>query len=216
MDEKGGAEDKSGESLKNSINSKIILTAIMTVLIGMAFILMMIFAGVQISQKYEQGEKPVVQKEPEVEQVIELEHTAYKYEYGADSEYSESNHVQNLVFEQLDVKSNYILIDNTDRLAEVVEAISRVRGSEVTEMPNIEDDFFTSGVIIAVGVQDRGLSRASVEAVHRDANYNIFVTMNKVANLDTMSYSGVIFLIKLPNIQPKTINVSVNDGMSGV
>ena len=216
MSEKGGASDASGESFKDGINSKIILTAIMTVLIGAAFILMMIFAGMQISQKYEQNENATTQKEPEVEQVIELEYKAYEYSYGTDSEYSETDHAQNLVFEQLDEKGKYILINDSERLGEVLDAITRVRGGANTEMPEVEEDFFISGCFIVVGVQDRGLSSSSVVGVHRDANYNVFVTLRKVADLDTMSYSGSIYLIKLPNIQPKDIKISVDDGLEGI
>ncbi len=210
MSEKGGAEDNSSESLAKSINTKIILTTIMFVLIGAAFVLMMIFAGMQVSQKYEENEKVINQKEPEVEQVIELEYETYKYAYGTDSEYSESDHAQNLVFEQLDEKKNYILIDSAEKLDEVLDAIARVRGGANVEMPKIEEGFFDGGALIAVGVQDRGLSGSSVVGVHRDANYNLFITLHKVAANDTMSYSGDIYLIKVPNIKPKTVNVSVD------
>lgn len=212
MGKKGGAEDNSSESLAKSINTKIILTTIMFVLIGAAFVLMMIFAGIQVSQKYEQNEAAINQKEPEVERVIELEYEAYEYTFGTDSEYSKTNHSQNLVFEQLDEKGKYILIDSAEKLGDVLDAITRVRGGTNTEMPKIEEDFFSTGALIAVGVQDRGFSDGSVAGVHRDADNNVFITLRSVAPYDTMSYGGAIYLIKIPNIQPNTINVSTNTG----
>jgi len=212
MGKKGGAEDNSSESLTKSINTKIILTTIMFVLIGAAFVLMMIFAGIQVSQKYEQNEAAINQKEPEVERVIELEYEAYEYTFGTDSEYSKTNHSQNLVFEQLDEKGKYILIDSPEKLGDVLDAITRVRGGTNTEMPKIEEGFFDTGALIAVGVQDRGFSDGSVAGVHRDADNNVFITLRCIAPYDTMSYGGAIYLIKIPNIQPNTINVSTNTG----
>lgn len=216
MGEKGGPDDYSGENLKNSINSKIILTAIISVLIGAAFILIFIFTGMQISHKYDQSQKPATanNKTPEVEQVIELEYDSYEYGYTADSEYSATEHYRNLVFELLDAKSDYILIDNTDKLAEVLDVIALVNDNRVMERPQgLDEEFFMSGSVIAVGVQDRGLSSSDISGVHRDANYNIFITLNKVAASDTINYIGKVYLIKLPNIKPKSITVSTNDGI---
>ena len=212
MNEKGG-EDESNRSVgSNYINYKIVLTAILTVLSGTIIVLTLMFFGMQVSHKYDQEQLAANRPAPdEVEKVIEIEYEATEYHYTADTLYSETDHQLDMVFEQLDVKTPYYVIDTQEKLENVLGAITRVSNKEIVA-PEIEENFFTSGTIILASVQDRGLGMGRVTGVHRDADYNVFVTLQKSAFLDTTNYSGVIFLIKIPNIQPGKVTVSVNKG----
>ena len=215
MGEKGGTDDKSHKSIStNYVNYKIVLTAIMTFLIGMVIVLIIVFYGMQISHKYDQARYAAKQSAPGVEKVIEIKYESDKYPYRADHEYSETDHEQSLIFEQLDVQTPYYVVQTQEQLEEVLAAITRLTGEDIDYA--VEEGFFTSGSIIVAAAQDRGLSNADITGIYRDAIYNVGITIKKASPNDVIDYSGVVFLIKIPNIQPAQITVTVEDATPGV
>ena len=217
MDEKGGAKDEPSKKglASNYINYKIVLTAIMTVLIGAAVIMSMIFYGMKLSQKYEEDKRLANQPAPAVEKVIEVEYEEESFAYSTDHVYSETEHSQSLVLENLDVKQPYLIVNTPEKLDEVLDAIARVRGENRPEY-KVDEGFFVSSSIIVTAVQDRGFERANITGVHRDASYNISITIEKMSPFDTQTYSGAVYFIKVPNIQPTEVSVKINEALPGV
>lgn len=188
-----------------SFNTKIIVTAIVSVLLGAAFVLALILFGMNVQRNFDNKTAEKQQKE-KIVSVINVDYgepVYFSYNTGKIRE-ADSNPVHNLL-DKLGVSKSkdYFVIDSNDKLSAVLDAAGHT--GEYT----VEDDYFSSSSIVAVPFERSGLESLKIKGVSRDEDYNI--TVNGVYNdpLQIINITGRVALIKLQNIQPKLVTVSI-------
>ena len=188
-----------------SFNTKIIVTAIVSVLLGAAFVLALILFGMNVQRNFDNKTAEKQQKE-KIVSVINVDYDEpvyFSYNTGKIRE-ADSNPVHNLL-DKLSVSKSkdYFIIDSNDKLSAVLDAAGH------TGEDTVEDDYFSSSSIVAVPFEHDGLESLKIKGVSRDEDYNI--TISGVYNdpLQIINITGIVALIKLQNIQPKLVTVSI-------
>ena len=188
-----------------SFNTKIIVTAIVSVLLGAAFVLALILFGMNVQRNFDNKTAEKQQKE-KIVSVINVDYGEpeyFSYNTGKVHEL-DSNPVHNLL-DKLGVSKSkdYFVIDSNDKLNAVLDAAGHT--GEYT----VEDDYFSSSSIVAVPFEHSGLGSLKIKGVSRDEDYNITVNGVYDSPLQIINITGIVALIKLQNIQPKLVTVSI-------
>ena len=188
-----------------SFNTKIIVTAIVSVLLGAAFVLALILFGMNVQRNFDNKTAEKQQKE-KIVSVINVDYDEpvyFSYNTGKIHE-ADSNPVHNLL-DKLGVSKSkdYFVIDSNDKLNAVLDAAGHT--GEYT----VEDDYFSSSSIVAVPFERSGLESLKIKGISRDEDYNITVSGVYNNPLQIINITGIVALIKLQNIQPKLVTVSI-------
>ena len=188
-----------------SFNTKIIVTAIVSVLLGAAFVLALILFGMNVQRNFDNKTAEKQQKE-KIVSVINVDYgepVYFSYNTGKIRE-ADSNPVHNLL-DKLSVSKSkdYFVIDSNDKLNAVLDAAGHT--GEYT----VEDDYFSSSSIVAVPFEHDGLESLKIKGISRDEDYNITVSGVYNNPLQIINITGIVALIKLQNIQPKLVTVSI-------
>ena len=201
------SEEKNNNS-KNYIDFKIIISAIISVLLGAAFILTLINFGMETQRRIDDNNA----KKDEANKIfsvigVDYDDTTYSYLTLA------KNNVHNHLFETLDINDNLnsYVIDSKDKLDSVLSAISSLSDNKPIEY-HVDEDFFLSGSIILVNAEHTELKNLEVTGISRDEQYNIQIDLKKTVGNDqnaTMTLVGRAILIKIQNIQPKSVEVNL-------
>lgn len=217
MGEQGGENNETPKDIsKNYINSKIILTTVVVVLLGAVFLLALVFFGMQISEKYNQGietpDQPAA-NQPVLE-TIKVDHEDVSTTYIPDQ--NQSSEYKNSLMHKYGVDdAEYAILRSESDLEDFVETINSTLGEGVTPFVySVGNDFFSNGTVIAVAKEDAGLTSATVDDVYRDEDYNIHLSGHYASPSDTTSLSGIVTFIQIQNIQPKTVDLVWNDSQT--
>lgn len=210
MSDKGG--DKSKETM-SLFDFKIILTGIVGTLIGIIFVLTLIFTGVIVSERYHDKASTSGQREKVID-IVGVTNNSATYEYpplingGGSNEDGDKTNYQSLI-NYLGSDDNYMVITSNSEYERVLSALSYIGGKPYSEPLKIEDDFFYSGSVILVTAEMEGMVSFNLNSVVRDENYNISVDVSTVFPDGPKLYgiAGGAILIKIPNIQPKNVDV---------
>ena len=219
MGEQGGEDNETPKDIsKNYVNSKIILTTVVVVLLGAVFLLALVFFGMQISEKYNQEvdtpEQPTT-NQPVLE-TIKVDHEDISTTYIPDQ--NPSSEYKNSLMHKYGVDdAEYVILRSESDLEEFVETINSTLGENATPFVySVGNDFFSNGTVIAVAKEDAGLTKATIDDVYRDEDYNIHLSGHYASPSDTTSLSGIVTFIQIQNIQPKTVDLVWNNSQAQV
>ena len=192
-------------------NTRIAVTAVMTVLFGIVFILALILFGMNVQEKVNER-KEQRKKETEVVTInsVDFETAAFSYSIPNADKDGVGNYLQMLIGDKdVDAKSGYYLINSKSKLDDVMNAIRTASGNESISY-NVDASFFNSGSIIAVIREAKKLDKFEAVTVTRDADYNLQIDANEKYNSDAKDEKvGRVSLVKISNIQPKGIEIKV-------
>ena len=219
MGEQGGEpEEQSQKVSTNYVNSKIVVTAVIMLLLGIIFILVLILFGMYASQNYRE-DKPAhstssPQKPADENVLVEYEEVTTNYAAAQDN----PNGFVNSLMSKYGVNdAEYAIIRSNDELEDFVAAINSTNTSENATpfVYSVNSDFFATGTVVAVAKEDAGLDHMTIEEVYRDGDYNIHIIGNYSSSYDTTKVYGTLSLIQIQNIQPKTVDLVLRKEDSG-
>ena len=208
------SEEEHHNNSSNYINGKIVISAILSVLLGAAFILALINFGMMTQQNIDEKNRKEQEKE-KISSIISVDYDAKGFDYSFKRATNTTTQ-ENRFFDSLNVGSGenvqYDIIDSQDKLATVMEALRTLSGDSSLKY-EVNDDFFLSGSIIVTNAETEKLSDFSVKAVVRDELYNIQID-TELANEKTgestdeeQTIYGRTLCIKVQNIQPKSVKI---------
>ncbi len=202
MSDKGGKKEEQ-ESL---ISLKMVLTAIVGVLLGIVFVLTLIFTGVIVGEKYHENRIKHTQKEQITDVVaVNYEWKNYGYYPAVDGGEEETDFTS--LLRLLGTDKNYYVIDSQSKYNEVVSTIASLGGEITTSDLGVTDDYFYSGSLILITAEMRGLTEFKLNSVTRNEDYNLRIDVSKIDEAEYWNVGGEAILIKIPNIQPKIVEV---------
>ena len=196
-----------------SNNIKIAVTAVISVLFGAAFIMALILFGMRVQNNID-AKSDEEKKANEIVTInsVDFETAAFSYSIPNADKDGVGNYLQMLIGDKdVDAKSGYYLINSKSKLDDVMNAIRTASGNESISY-NVDASFFNSGSIIAVIREAKKLDKFEAVTVTRDADYNLQIDANEKYNSDAKDEKvGRVSLVKISNIQPKTIEVKVKE-----
>lgn len=196
-----------------SNNIKIAVTAVISVLFGAAFIMALILFGMRVQNNID-AKADEEKKANEIVTInsVDFETAAFSYSIPNADKDGVGNYLQMLIGDKdVDAKSGYYLINSKSKLDDVMNAIRTASGNESISY-NVDASFFNSGSIIAVIREAKKLDKFEAVTVTRDADYNLQIDANEKYNSDAKDEKvGRVSLVKISNIQPKTIEVKVKE-----
>lgn len=201
----GEEEQHESHNSTNYINAKIVITAIVSVLLGGAFVLAMVNYGMNIQKRFDAAEKKEEQSK-HVDEIIAVKYGAKTFDYSVPEGQKAGRYVLNKL--GAGVEDKYYVIDNSDTLREALELVSSLSEGEVKL--DVSDDFFISSSIIAVPVEKVDLADISIKSVTRDENYNIQIDAELLSAEGIDERAGSILFVQLENIQPKKVTVNLD------
>lgn len=188
-------------------NTRIAVTAVMSVLLGIVFILALILFGMNVQEKVNER-KEQRKKEAEVVTInsVDFETAAFSYSVPVTEGTSENYLVNNV---EKDSGNSYIAINSSSKLEDVISAIRSAAKTDVSY--SVDSKFFESGSIIAVTREAAGLSDFEVKTVTRDADYNLQIDATEKTEGEKLLgvKEGRVVFVKISNIQPKGIEIKV-------
>ena len=196
-----------------SNNIKIAVTAVISVLFGAAFIMALILFGMRVQNNID-AKADEEKKANEIVTInsVDFETAAFSYSIPNADKDGVGNYLQMLIGDKdVDAKSGYYLINSKSKLDDVMNAIRTASGNESISY-NVDASFFNSGSSIAVIREAKKLDKFEAVTVTRDADYNLQIDANEKYNSDAKDEKvGRVSLVKISNIQPKTIEVKVKE-----
>lgn len=211
--------DEEQQHKYESNNLKIAITAIVSVLLGSAFLLALINFGMNVQKDIDA--KTEQKKESEkVVSIINVDYSAASFSYiapqsnGPMTEEEFGNLPKNALISSIkeDYDENYLVIDNQDLLDRALDKIRRASGDESISY-TVEEKFFSSGSIIMITHESSGIVGLPVSGVSRDENYNIQIdaTVKKGESKVADSTEGFATFVKIRNIQPNSVKVKIEE-----
>jgi hypothetical protein len=200
------------EHAVKSNNIKIAVTAVISVLLGAAFILALINFGMNFQQNLDSREE-AKKKSDEIVSIISVDYAAHDFTYKIPSG-AVDNYLVSAT--KADSKENYLVINSNDMLGDALSALHSASGAGVSfdgDIPtdfSVKDGFFNSGAVIMVTNETEGLLKFDIKSVTRDADYNIQIdTSSKVKKSDDDSEekTGQVIFVEISNIQPKSVTI---------
>ena len=188
-------------------NTKIAVTAIMTILFGIVFILALILFGMRVQNNIDL-KKEEKKKSEEIVTINSVDYETVSFGYKAPNSAIESKDylVNNI---KANTNTSYIVINSNSMLEDALNAIRGASGDNGISY-SVEENFFNSSSIIAVTREASKLSGFEVKTVTRDADYNLQIdTAGKYDGVDPGEdqINGFVVLVKVRNIQPNYIDV---------
>ena len=205
-------EERNEKRIEESNKIKIIVTAVLTVLLGFAFILALVNFGMGVQRDFDNKQS----KEKESEKVVSILGVNFSSEslYYPVTLLADDANMQpkNALFSAMGINEDdaYYLIDSPDRLDKVLTAIKTLGGD--TKSYAVEENFFQTGSVILVNSERADLATIEAVTAARDEDYNVQVDV-KVSTSEAVKkddrLNGGAVLIKVPNIQPKKVDVVI-------
>ena len=211
--------DEEQQHKYESNNLKIAITAVVSVLLGAAFLLALVVFGMNVQQDIDAK----VEKKKESEKIVSIINVDYST---ASFGYIDASHGTTVIKEESDAKpknsliasvkenydENFLVIDNQDLLDKVLDKIRRASHDESINY-TVDEKFFTSGSIIMITREASGINALDINAVTRDNDYNIQI--DAVAKYGSAQVVDAIdaraTFIKVRNIQPKSVKVNIEE-----
>ena len=211
--------DEEQQHKYESNNLKIAITAVVSVLLGAAFLLALVVFGMNVQQDIDAK----VEKKKESEKIVSIINVDYST---ASFGYIDASHGTTVIKEESDAKpknsliasvkenydENFLVIDNQDLLDKVLDKIRRASHDESINY-TVDEKFFTSGSIIMITREASGINALDINAVTRDNDYNIQIdAVAKYGSAQTVdAIDARATFIKVRNIQPKSVKVNIEE-----
>ena len=111
--------------------------------------------------------------------------------------------------------SDYTVITRMTQLQKLQASFVKISGEEANfaEELGINDDFFDSGSVIAVAIEDPYIASLQPTKVSRDESYGLEIRLYRT-NLEaevTPPLAGYLNLIKVENVQPREITLFIEN-----
>lgn len=196
-------EEQERESeIQHNNNIKIAVTAVVSVILGIAFVLALITYGISVQQRINRDEEKKA-KEDAVVSIIGVDYKTRDYAYDIPTNVAEDDSFNNYLFYKIgiDQDKQYFVVDSKDKLDSVLSAAG------IESYPINADTFFLTSSIVVVNAEAEGLSGYSVTAVSRDENYNLQIDVKKSVDSDATKKGHVAF-VEVGNIQPSSVTVN--------
>ena len=216
MEEKGGETKNENKKIStNYINSKIIIYAIVVVIFGGCILVAMVFLGMNIANRQSVIEPPV----DDGDNVTVLENIEVEYDetQGCYIPLEErAGFYTNSLMHQYGIDNQgYAIIRSSSELKDFVNIVNMNRATEDGQFVyDVGDDFFKTGVVIAVAREDFGLASMDISHVYRNEYYSLQVYYDYKLSDDRTTKNGKFSLLQIQNIQPKTIDLKQDYGSS--
>ena len=220
MEEKGGNTEGENKNISaNYVNPKMAIYAIVVVVLGIGILATMIFLGIGVanSQQPTNENPPISNNDNPVLESIKIEYDETQMRYWPSQEYTDK--YRNSLMHRYGVDDQeYAIIRTNNELDDFISAVNYSEDGSAVENPftySVNDEFFKTGVIIAIAKEDAGLESMSVDEVYRDENYNLQIYANYSSPSDTMTKYGKFSLLQIQNIQPKSVEILWNSTTHG-
>ena len=203
MSEKGG-KDK-------YIESHHIMLIFMIVLNFAILVLCLVFLGMQLVKR-EENISQMKANQTSGEYIEEI-HPLRFFSLGSSMYESEDGSVEDgssLLLGEVAGQAEYKIIESSLELSELVNSARSVVSSPSNfDYAAVDEDFFTTGCVIAVAYEDKGLENFSVNKMTRDETGNITLVANYSSSHEVESIHGALTLVKIDNVQPKAISLDI-------
>lgn len=197
------------EEDNKSNNTKIAVTAIMTILFGFVFILALILFGMRVQNNID-AKKEEKKRSEEIVTINSVDFTTSSFAYKApDSAIESKNYLINKI--KNGAEQDYLVINSNSMLEDVMNAIRGTSGDNTISY-SVDENFFNSGSVIAVTREASKLGSFEVKTVTRDADYNLQIDATEKIDGENPAegyINGYVVFVKISNIQPKNIEVKV-------
>lgn len=192
-----------------SNNIKIAITAVMSILLGAAFIMALILFGMKFQSNLD-AKAEEKKKSEEIVTINSVDFDTDSFSYTAPAnDGSDMTQLVNTI--KKDTNESYLVIDSNSMLEDVLNALRGMSGDNNISY-SVEDGFFNSGSIVLVTHEAATLSDFEVKTVTRDAEYNLQIDVSaKYEDKDQDTIDGRAAFVKIRNIQPKNIEVKEGD-----
>jgi hypothetical protein len=189
-----------------SNNFKIAATAVVSVLLGAAFILALIQFGMNVQQDIDTrtAEKKEAEK---IVSIMSVDYSTADFAYTVPDADTDNYLVSSI---KEDAKDNYLVVTSKDTLDSIINTIRKSSGDESISY-SVDDKFFESGAIIVVTGEGADLASLKVNSVSRDEDYNIQIDVKKEMNpteTEDSPVRGFASFVKIRNIQPNDVKVN--------
>ncbi|MBR1939698.1 hypothetical protein IJ847_03120 [Candidatus Saccharibacteria bacterium] len=209
MTEKGGKAK--GENCEEGILGKIIRVCFIAggwfllVSIVIVFTLGAVRTGVKIAE--EQAGLARLYGAETVD--LSFKKSGYSYTYSRENENADVD--SQLLNEFNGTHGNYVVLKSKERYDALVK-LAREHAMLDVENMNVDEDFFKSGVIIAVAKESLDMTSSQIKRVYRDEGYNVYLdaeeTKSDVPVTSDDYIYGQISFIKLENVKPNSVTIS--------
>lgn len=210
MGEQGGeSEERPKKVSVNYVDSRIIITATIVLLLGIIFVLVLILFGIHASQNYSHKEPqtPLINTAEPADESILVEYEELSTNYSAAQE--KPNSVVNSLMHKYGIDdAEYAILHSAEELDDFVNTINTMNTEGATPfIYSLDPDFFKTGTVIVISKEGVGLDNVAIDSVSRDKNYNIHIIGHYTSSRDVTTVSGRLSFLQIQNIQPKTIEL---------
>ena len=225
---------KKGELKENKdyLNYKTILTTILCTLVGMLFVLCLIYVGISMAD----SQRTIGKKDPEDIEIIPVSYEQQSYGYMVKDWQIAKDDKTPYLFTNFETKymgKNYAVLNSKTQLDNLTSTLKGLGGVE--EYYPVDSTIFDSGSVIAVALEDEKYYNYNVSSITRDADYNLQINidafktpasdestdcvevqanqdMTDCAEIaDPVEISSMLYLLSVQNIQPRQVNVVINE-----
>ena len=213
MEENGGETRGDNKKISaNYINPKIAIYTVVVVVLGLGVLATMIYVGVNLAKSRQPvaTETPASSNRDSVRESIEIEYDETKGCYAPSQEYT--NAYKNSLMHRYGVDDKeYAIIRTNSELKDFINAVNSSRSSDDEPFVyDINDDFFKTGVLIAIAKEETGLESMYASQAYRDENYNLQIYIRYIWSGDAETRNGKFSLLQIQNIQPKNVDIVWN------
>ena len=211
MDEKGGESEENHKDISaNYINSKIITTVAIAIVVGIVFVIGLVLFGMRLVDdgRSRSTDQPVSRNNQSPAESIEIEYEKTTSAYVPTDRENGATY-KNALLHSVDVDdAEYMIIRNAEDLGKFITAANSINEFSDKEFTyEVSEDFFKSGSLIVIAKEEIALSEICIDSVHRDENYNITIDATYSAENNTLGYGGEFAILKIQNIQPESVEV---------
>lgn len=195
---------------KDYLDYKTILTTMLCTLVGVLFVLCLIFVGIRMATG-----KTLGGSSADVE-IISINYGQQQYNYSVQDWQLSKDTKAAYIFTDLETKysgDNYAVINSKTQLDTLLQTLNGITNQN--NFYEIEESFFTSSSIIAIALEHKEYSSYNIASITRDASYNLQVNIDAIrlnddAISETSGAYASLYLIRVPNIQPRLVGLSIN------
>ena len=195
---------------KDYLDYKTILTTMLCTLVGVLFVLCLIFVGIRMATGKTLGGSGADAE------IISINYGQQQYNYSVQDWQLSKDTKAAYVFTDLETKysgDNYAVINSKTQLDTLLQTLNGITNQN--NFYEIEESFFTSSSIIAIALEHKEYSSYNIASITRDASYNLQVNIDAIrlnddAISETSGAYASLYLIRVPNIQPRLVDLSIN------
>lgn len=200
--------NKKGGNKVKYIESQQILLICMIVLNVIVVMLCLVYLGMQLVKREEYLSLAEAGNAEHIEVM-----RALRYDTIGVANYKSSDAIDDgseLLKGKIDGRAEYEIIESQTEFEEMMGRIrSKSHNAEELMGVGVDADFFETGCVIALAVEDNGLETVNLNKIVRDEYYNVTLTASHTSNDDIDGVYGSIIIMKLDNVIPSKLNLDI-------